>query len=316
MITSVLNIPADDTILPEDNPKLFSFSSYIFLDFDETPLNNNLALDQSVSVPVTIRYQTNVPQNFLFFLPWQLKNIILYGSMIGPMQQIQLEIINKPEWADISIAQKDVLVEIPNDGEPASEEKTSLILSPYEEAPARPYTITIRATCRQIGRINSFSTSEDIVFTPTFEPTVTIIPDKPMRTVAPRETVNFNIKIKNEANKKARITPTLDIQYSSKDWSALINPPYFDIDAGQQEEFVFSIYAPYDFGWHNEIGEFKIDFTTEIFPLNPTSPKGGPYSIYFRLNNYGFSTPGFEILLLIVSISIIGIIIKKKKYSK
>ena len=128
---------------------------------------------------------------------------------------------------------------------------------------------------------------------------------------------HFNdLKVKNEANKKARITPSLDTNYSSRDWSALINPPYFDINAGEEEEFKFSVYAPYDFGWHNEIGQFKIDFTTEIFPLNPESPKGGPYSIYFRLNNYGFSTPGFEFLLIAIALILVGIIIKKNKHLK
>lgn len=303
-------VPADEPMASDEpKPKMFSFNSYIDIEYDASVLNKNLQIDQSINVPLTIEYRTDVPENFLKWMPWQIKNIILYGSMIGPNQQINLEIEKKPDWADISIAQKDVLVPIPNKGSPVTE-KTSIILSPYEEAPARPYTITIRATCGQIGRINSFDTSEDLVFTPSFTPTVTIIPDEPTRTVGPRESVNFKISVKNEANKKARIIPRLN--RTNDDWSPTINPPFFDVLPGEKEDFTFSVYTPYNFGWHNEIQSFQIDFTTQIFPLQEDAPEGGPYAIYLRINNYGFSTPGFELLPFMAALFIAGILIRKR----
>lgn len=310
-------VSAEDTTTTADqtdqNPKLFSFNSYIQIAYDTAPLNENLQIDESKNVPITITYKTDVPSDFLRILPWQLRNILLYGSMIGPMQQISLEILDEPEWADITLAKKDILTDIPVQGSPTTEQ-TSLILSPYEEAPAQPYTITLRASCGQIGRINAFSTAVDIVFTPSFVPTVTIVPERPTRTVGPRESVNFEIRVKNEANKKARITPRLNT--SAPDWSPTINPPFFDVLPGSEEKFTFSVYTPYDFGWHNEIQSFQIDFTTRIFPLQEDAAVGGPYAIYLRINNYGFSTPGFELLPIIAAIGIALILVRNKYLDK
>jgi len=302
-------VSADESTMAEERVKLFSFQSYIDIMVDMTPLNQNLEIDQSINVPITITYSTDVPDNFMQFLPWQLRNIVLYGSMIGPMQQITLEIIDEPDWADISLAKNDILTNIPNQGNPI-EKTTSLILSPYEEAPAKPYSIKIKASCNQIGRINQFSTENTVSFTPSFVPTVTIVPERPTRTVGPRESVNFEIKVKNEANKKARITPTINT--SASEWSPTINPPFFDINPGAEEVFTFSVYSPYDFGWHNEIQSFQIDITTRIFPLNEDAAVGGPYSIYLRINNYGFSTPGFELLPILAAIGIALIMVRKK----
>lgn len=302
-------VSADENTAAEDRVKLFSFQSYIDITADDAALNKNLLIDQSINVPLTITYSTDVPDNFLQFLPWQLRNIILYGSMIGPMQQITLEVLDKPDWADINLAKNDILTNIPNENNPI-EKTTSLILSPYEEAPAQPYTITLKASCDQIGRINKFSTQITISFTPSFVPTITIIPENPTRTVGPRESVNFEIKIKNEANKKARITPRINT--SASEWSPTINPPFFDILPGAEESFTFSVYSPYDFGWHNEIQSFQIDITTQIFPLNEDAAVGGPYAIYLRLNNYGFSMPGFELLPILAAIGIALIMVRKK----
>lgn len=305
-------IPADMNSSDETKSiALFTFNSYIDIEYDASALNKNLAIDESISVPVRIKYWTNVPENFLWWIPsWQIRNWILFGAPIGPMQTIHLEVIDRPDWADIHLTQPDVLVNIPT----GTEERmvnTTLVVSPKVEAPSTSYTIALKAKCNNIGRINSYETEESVTFTPSFVPTVSITPENPTRTVGPRESINFKITVKNEANKKARIIPNLNSS-DVGEWSPTINPPFFDIPSGGQEEFVFSIYTPYDFGWHNEIQSFRIDFTTKIFPLREDAPVGGPYPIYLRVNNYGFSTPGFEIITLLAAIVILGFIIKKK----
>jgi hypothetical protein len=310
-ITMAFNpvVSADESMANENSsPRFISFNSYITIDYDTTPLDQNLDIDQSINVPLTISYATDIPEG-LFGKYWRVKNFFLYGSTIGPTQQITLEVLKQPDWADIILAQGNLLVDFPSKENPIKVE-TSLIFSPYEEAPAQPYTITIKATSKQFGRINGFSTTADIVFTPSFVPTVTIITEKPTRMIHPKESINFNIQVKNEANKKARIIPKLITITPS--WSPTINPPFFDILPGEEQSFVFSVYTPYDFGWHNEIQSFQIDFTTQIFPLREDAAKGGPYSIFLRINNYGFSTPGFEIVPILISFGCVIIIVRKK----
>ncbi|RLF41931.1 MAG: hypothetical protein DRN12_01885 [Thermoplasmata archaeon] len=290
---------------------IFTFNSYIDIVPDTTPLNEPLAIDQSVNVPLTIQYSTDVPPNFLGFLGSSIKNLIIFGSVVAPRQKISLEVINKPTWADINIADKDILVDIPFKGSPSTRE-TTLVLSPYEEAPAQPYTITIRASCERIGRVNGFNISSDIVFTPSFVPTISITPENPTRTVGPREIVNFKIIVKNEANKKTRVIP--DIVGNHKGWNPTINPPFHDIPSGGEATFVFSVYSPYNFGWHNDIETFQIDFTAQIFPIRKDAPVGGPYSIYLRVNNYGFSVPGFELVVFTIALVGVAFIIKRRSH--
>lgn len=292
-------------------PMLLTFNSYIDIEYDPTPLNEDLAIDKSINVPLTIKYQTDIPPNFLPLISaflWQFKNIILYGSMIGPMQKIHIEVVDQPEWADIYISQPDSYVNIPI-GE-TTETITNLVISPREEAPAVPQSIVLKVSCLKIGRIKSIEFEETVSFTPSFVPTITISTDRPTRSVTPRENVEFKISIKNNANKKIRVEPIL---YNvSSEWNPTMNPPFNDIEPGGQEEFIYSIYTPYDFGWHNEIQSFQIGFTAKIFPLRPNTSVGGPYDIYLRVNNYGFSTPGFEVLTLLAAIVITGILIKKR----
>ena len=302
-------VAADET---KTTSKFYTFNSYIYIEYDETQLNKNLAIDESLSVPVTVKYKTDVPENFLSFLPWQLRNLFIFGSIIGPMQTIHLEVVDKPDWADVFIATPDVIMDIPV-GSEVNVQKTSLVLSPKIEAPSTSYTISIKATSKQIGRINSYETEVAVTFTPSFVPTVTIIPENPTRTVAPRESVNFKISVTNEANKKARITPSLNYNGSLSEWSPTINPPFMDLNPGDSGEFILSIYTPYTFGWHNEIQAFQIDFITQIFPLREDAPVGGPYPIYIRVNNYGFSTPGFESAVIFVAIACIILAVKRKQ---
>ncbi len=301
-------VKADET----KSMALYSFNSYIFIVYDPTPLNEPLTIDESKSVQITIKYKTDIPDNFLKFLPWQLRNLLIFGGILGPMQTIHLEIIDEPEWADIYITTPDVMMDIPF-GSEMSEQTTTLVLSPKVEAPATPETISIRATSKKIGRINSATMDVAVPFTPSFVPTVTIIPENPTRTVSPRESVNFKITVTNEANKKARITPSVNTNGSISDWSPTMNPPFMDLNPGSSGDFTFSIYTPYSFGWHNDIQAFQIDFTAQIFPLQAAAPEGGPYPIYLRVNNYGFSLPGFEGITLLAAIAVFAIIIALKR---
>jgi len=293
----------------EARQKILTFPSYLNIDYDENPLNNDLAIDKSISVPVNVTYTTDIPTDFGRFLPWQIRNIILFGSMIGPMQKIHLEIVDAPDWADIYLSQQDIFVNIPLKGD-SETAKTSLVISPREEAPAVPQSIEIKATSTEIGRITGREIQLSVSFTPKFIPTITISPEEPTRTVGPRQTVNFKIDITNNGNKKIRVTPTL--VGVDDEWTPTMNPPFLDIQAAGEGTFTYSIYTPYYFGWHNEIESFQLDFTAQIFPIRPDAPVGGPYSIYLRVNNYGFSTPGFEVFLFFAAFLIVAYLMKRK----
>lgn len=289
--------------------KAISFKSYVDFEYDTSALNEPLAIDVSVSIPIKIKYWTNIPDMFKK-IPFPLNNMILFGSMIGPMQTIHLEVLEPPEWANIYISSPDILTEIPFDSDGIVEVETNLILSPRIEAPAESYRIDIKATWDSIKRLDGNSYQESIEFTPSFIPTIQITPETPIRTVGPHESIIFNIHIKNLGNKITRVTPKL-IGVDDK-WTPTINPPDYEIGPNQENTFTFSIITPYDFGWHNEYGRFEIEFLSEVYPYR-LDAASHTESIYLVVNNYGFSTPGFEFTILIAALFVIGIIIKKRQ---
>lgn len=294
--------------------RLISFPAYIEISYDVGPLNEDLAIDKSISVPINITYTTGIPDSLSIIKPWTLRNIIIFGSMIVPMQKIHLEIEEKPDWADIHLTNEDVYVDIPFQGDPVDPVTTTLVISPREEAPAVPQSITIKATSQQIGRVQDQERSVSVSFTPSFIPTVDISVERSIREAGPHETVSFQIIVENMGNKKARVWADIIGQYP--EWTPVITPPRVDVLPGEQKTFDFSVYTPYYFGWHNEREAFDLEFTYKIFPVRADAPEGGPDIISLTVSNYGFSTPGFEIILLVGAIICVAYLTKRRMKEK
>ena len=285
-----------------------SFNSYIDIDYDISALNQPLEIDVSITVPITVKYWTDLPNVFSNF--WQIRNIFLFGRPIGPMQTINLELSNSPDWANIYLTSPVILTDIPFDSEEPQELSTNLVISPRVEAPAQSYRIDIKASCESMKRLNGFSYQEAIEFTPSFIPTIQISPEKPIRTVGPHVSIAFNIDVENLGNKITRVTPKL-IGVENK-WTPTINPPNYAIPPNTKSTFTFSIITPFDFGWHNEYGRFEIEFLSEVYPYQSIAATNTE-SIYLVVNNYGFSTPGFEFALVLIGLIAITLIIQKRR---
>jgi hypothetical protein len=315
LLLSILSfVPTSEVVKAEDpeSSRLIAFNSYLDLSYDITPLNEPLAIDVSVTIPLTVYYWTNIP-DFFRAIPFPINYIILFGQAIGPMQKIHLEVLNEPDWANIYISSPDILIDIPFHGDGQYKRDVNLVLSPRVEAPAVSYKIDVEASCGSIKRLNGFSYQESIEFTPSFIPTIQISIDKPTRTVSPHTAVNFDITVRNLGNKITRVTPTLKLSNEVKEeWTPTINPPNFEINSNSENTFSFSIIAPFDFGWHNKYESFEIEFLSEVYPYRQGSPSNTE-SIYLVVNNYGFSLPGFEFPILIISMIVVGLIILKRR---
>ena len=315
LISSIFTlVPSTELVKADDgteSSRLISFNSYMDLSYDLTPLNDPLAIDVSVTIPITVYYWTNIP-DFFSKIPFPLNYLILYGQPIGPEQLIHLEVLNTPDWANIYISSPDVLTDIPFDGDGKFSIDTNLILSPRVEAPATSYKIDVKATCGSIKRLNGFSYQESIEFTPSFIPTIQISVDNPIRKVAPHSAVNFDLTVENLGNKITRVTPTLKMSGDANLFTPTINPPNFEINSNSKNTFTFSIITPFDFGWHNKYQSFEISFLSEVYPYRTGSPTNNE-SIFLVVNNYGFSLPGYEFSILLVSMIVIAIIMQKRK---
>jgi len=289
--------------------KLISFPAYIFMTFDTTELNKPLIIDQAVSVPITIEYKHDVPKSLfnMFALTPLLQNMIFYGSAIAPMIQVRLD-VDGPEWANIHFAQPDVIFDIPNP-EQSTIVNTELIISPYREAPAKPYSIDITATSTSAGRVTSSSRVFTVTFTPSYIPMINVKIDKPVREVSPRESVNFGVTITNNANKNTIVRFSYD---APNGWAPVINPREIELPPLGTSEVIFSVKAPYNIGWHDETTSMQI--ICQPFPSPLTAENLSQYEIAaqvadVRLTNYGFSVSGIEPFLLVLVIILIVIIV-------
>lgn len=192
------------------------------------------------------------------------------------MQKIHCEVINQPDWAEISFSQPDTYVDVPI--VEISETTTSLVISPREEAPAEQHTIKLKVECETIGRINNASIIENISFTPAYVPTLNLCPSKPSRITPPNNRTTIPIIIKNNGNAKTRITPFKE--NSPDNFSIEFNPPFIDLDMDETGTINLTAVPPSDFQGNITL---KVDFTAERFPKREGSPIGGPYSLYFDL---------------------------------
>jgi len=222
-----------------------------------------------------------------------IQNQIIYNRSL-PQQIIYLKLMNKEKinWAHISLTQSKIYVDdIPFHNQ-TTIVKTSLIISPFEEAPAEIQNIRIKVNCSELGVLREEIYESEIQFKPRFTPNIEIESQDSLRLTSPRKDVNFKIIVKNFSNKRVRVNP--DIITIDERWHPIINPKTLYIDPYGSSNFKFSVISPYEFGWHDMVQEFKINFTTQIFPLNNNSSIVGPYEIILKVKNHGFAIPGFE----------------------
>lgn len=291
--------------------RLISFRSYMDLEYDPSILNEPLQIDVAIAVPIKVLYWTDIPDGLKIIKPWMLRNLFLFGSSIGPMQTIHLELLETPSWANIYFSTADLITDIPFAGDGKKPINTTLIISPRVEAPAESQRISIKLSCEAIKRLGSYTFQKDIPFTPSFIPTLSIHTENPVRTAGPHQSVSFSIAVKNQGNKITRVTPK--IIGADQRWIPTINPPNFEVNPNQESVFVFSVISPYDFGWHNEYGRFEINFFYEVYPYRTDSPTGNE-SIYLIVNNHGFSLPGFEFSAVIIAFIAVVIISQKRRH--
>jgi len=288
--------------------KLYTFNSYILLSYDPEDLSQHIGINTAVTVPLSVEYYCDVPEDFLRLIPiFTLRNSIIYGSPM-PQQTIHLKMINPPGWANIYFSTPDHDI---NFASPDNPEKiqVDLIISPLREAPSEPFNIQFTIEAEEHGRVKGKLQNYNINFQPAYIPQIVVTADKPTRMVVPREPVNINIEIINNANYWTIVRhEMIDVP---EGWSPILNPSVVEITPGGTQTVILSITPPYSLGWHDEIETFQINFRPEPSPGG--TEQGPAYPLYIKLNNRGFSTPGFEVAFIFVAIAIFMIYHQKRR---
>lgn len=309
VIATLIYHPESTTVEAAD--PLIAFHSYLKIDYDPSVLDFPLEIDKVYTVPLTIKYSTDVPAGLTSGM---LKRIWLFGTFIVPFPKLHVEVMEEFSWAAISIDNPDVYVDkIPTDDEGATEVNVNLVISPRREAPAQPEDIPVTAEIQRVGRLLGGNISTNIKFVPAYIPRIEIFTEKPTRIAGPREPVDFKIRVKNNANKNTIVM--VDIVTASSDWAPIVNPTDVEIAPGDSEEIIFSVIPPYGFGWHNYVEAMELEFTPYSSPISGplgNASKGPPVSVHLRVNNYGFSVPGFELIVFIAAFILVSLLLKKK----
>ena len=323
------------------------FEQYLEIEYDTSLINESLKIDQSLNVPITLSYWTNIPSSLWTKGVWgigvlgiiqavafMVANKVVYG-MGMPQQYIQLNITSRPKWLNCNFTKSRFPINFNNfndstyergslflqskTGDPAFVKEfkdvdksiinTSLILSPLSDAPAQQYSISFEVYLASKGMVKAALFEKTITFTPSFFPKIDFTVEKPVQFHSPQQSVNFPITVTNYANKKIKVIPDLKNDSYAVDE---INPKYLTLYPNESSVFYFSKFTGKVIGWYDTINDYSLDFYVELAPFQSNNTFG-LYSVDVSLNTYGFSTPGFELFFVIFSFGLVIFIHRRRR---
>jgi hypothetical protein len=142
---------------------LINYNSYLKLFINTSSINKPILINEPAILPVTVEYWTNIP-NFFKKIPFRFRNYFLFGTFIGPLQEINFDIKNIPVWANIYVNTSFILTTIPYEGK-VREVSADLIINITDEDPKESYRIDIIAECDDIKRLNGCDIQWSLEFT-------------------------------------------------------------------------------------------------------------------------------------------------------
>jgi hypothetical protein len=225
-------------------------------------------------------------------------------------------VVKAPEWCTASVVPSKFTIPISlNNIAPAN---FTLNIGIKENAPAIfDGMVTVKSTIRGIGAIKTGIFYQNITFTPGYLPFLKIDVSKDtFELIGPGDTANFDIEIENLGNAKTNVTcNVLDVP---EGWTAYIEPTTLigsrTSDDNPKKTLQLVVKPPYGFGYHDEREVIRISITPSYF--DNESLKGEEYFLSFIVQSRGFSTPGFESVLVIFAFIGMTFIVKKQRRKK
>ncbi len=241
---------------------------------------------------------------------------ILEWFLGGADFSIRLAVKETPEWCTARISPNVVNPIISSQWQ---SEEAYVHVSFKGTAPAHePTIITIEMVASakgSFGTVKGVTEMAEISFTPSYIPIIDATPRTTYKEISPGEIVLFYIDLENLGNAETEFI--FRITEVPKGWSASMLST-IKVGSKLQNEnpkdtVELRIQPPYDFGYHNEQENIKIEVYGKYFiPLLEKPLQSEVYEITFTVRNRGFSTPGFESALVIVALIGVALIIKKR----
>lgn len=295
---------------------LLSFTPILQLEVDTSALNEEIQPDgKAINVPVTVKYRIDVPAWLQSPLLVPIERFIVYGKLgIIPPMKIHLSVVNKPEWADVSIASPDLYIDIKENE--FSYANTSISISIYKDAPAEVYTLILRAESDPMGRVAPQSVEAQFKIKPGYIPLITINTEKPIKEAGPMTTLTFPIKICNNANKET-VVKLVDYDIPPG-WGVQPSQNQIVIPKGGEATLSVAVTTPPGFGWTpNQVQQIKFKFVALPSPppleYEETSSNTYVYSISIKSGSAPAAGLAGGIVAILVVILIVVMVVLKKK---
>ncbi|MEF8848144.1 MAG: hypothetical protein V5A68_03325 [Candidatus Thermoplasmatota archaeon] len=320
MLSSLLLIVLITAMLPSANAGLLdSRSGFVNLSslvevnwtsFDDT------IIPKGVPAKPQIRVQYDVARGGVFpNLPE-----LFYRMYQGERIDINLEIVNQPGWASVSLSTRSLYIIV---GQELPVTKTvEMTIALDENAPALEQgIITLKASVPTLNRLflpemKGFEKTFDLTFTPDYLPVIDANPKgSNNKKIGPMESAVFPIEVTNEGNEKTRVFfNQTDVP---EGWKAIMTDTMI-LNVNQTKTAYLSIQPPRGFGYHYDIENIRIE-AQPARALNP-DVRGKPIDVTVQIESRGISAVGGEVILppIIATIAIIaiGLYYYKEKFRK
>lgn len=224
--------------------------------------------------------------------------VINTNNYIGSTN-VQLEIIEgNEEWVTPTLSRRNFGIK------PGESEEIALTVSITPDSPyLKSHNLIIRATAEAKAPLYQEAVGEYTVsIFPEFLYFVDANSLSNYAEVTPGETHKFPVNVVNDASYTVKYF--FETQSVPKEW-VVSAPDSLTVGPKSKEQVTISVAPPYDFGYHDEIEDFKVKVTAMPFPAAGGYEKQEVDTLNFQVKNRGFSSSASGGGLLII----IGIII-------
>lgn len=235
---------------------------------------------------------------------------LLYSAFFldNRLVTIKLEIIEKSSWCEVTIPKGTIIATTSFSDWVEYSGKINIQVN--ENAPALAMgKVSIKASVDALSIISGFEEIFDLEFQPAYLPMMSKeVQDGNSREIAPLETASFPIEITNLGNDRTKVF--LEVENVPDGWIAVVSDDV-TIDVDGKATAYLIIKPPKNFGYHYEEESFRVALTP--VRAEKISDRGQTEYVTVVVESRGFSTPGFEAIMLIGALLTIALIFKKHK---
>jgi len=287
--------------IAKSNPmdQIYKCTPNLVIVYNESLLSEPIfPFDEPREIPIKIKLDINGPAN----------DIVL-STIGGPKTDliVDMSIAEVPEGCYASVNPPIVLIQLPEKNEPAYENATiSITINQYLPASVQK-KVAVRMNSRKIGRqttlISAGNFTQDIPFIVGYLPQLSFVYiDGNIRNINPDETAEFTFEIQNWGNGVTKVIS--EIEGLPEGWlSEIVHSTILGselVGSTSKKTISLRVKPPIDFGYHEDRAIIKVSMTP-ISYINPED-RGESHYLYFIVQSKGFSTPGFDIIILLLAI--------------